>query len=76
MLRSHLWAEIMSAYQDALVAGSDAVKRAHARRGKECRGAMSGDVSTACQSADQALTDAVVDFVRTRGGLPGSGASP
>jgi hypothetical protein len=31
---------------------------------------MSGDVSLACQKADQALTDAVVDFVRDGGALP------
>jgi hypothetical protein len=56
--------------QDALVASSDAVKRAHARRGKECKGAMSGEVSAACQKADQALVDAVVDYVREGGKLP------
>jgi hypothetical protein len=64
------WHRISPAYQDAMIAGSDAVKKAHARRGKECQGAMSGDVSRSCEAADQALVDAVVDFVRTHGGLP------
>jgi hypothetical protein len=70
------WHRIGSAYQDVLVTGSDAVKRAHAKRGKECQGAMSGDVSRACEGADQALVDAVVDFVRTHGGLPDPGTMP
>jgi hypothetical protein len=64
------WHRIGAAFQDALVANSDAVKRAHARRGKECQGAMSGDVSKACENADQALVDAIVDYVRTKGDLP------
>ena len=44
------WHRVGSAFQDALIAGSEAVKRAHAKRGKECQGAMSGDVSKACES--------------------------
>jgi hypothetical protein len=64
------WHRVGSATQDALVAGSDAVKRAHAKRGKECQGASSGDVSQSCQAADQALVDAITDYVRTGGRLP------
>lgn len=64
------WHRIGSTLQDALIARSEPVKRAHAKRGKECQGAMSGDVSKACEGADQALVDAIVDFVRIRGGLP------
>jgi hypothetical protein len=64
------WHRIGAAIQDALIAGSDAVKHARARRGKECQGAMSGDVSKSCEAADQALVDAIVDYVRTHGGLP------
>ncbi len=64
------WHRIGSATQDALIAGSDSVKKAHAKRGKECQGATSGDVSKSCEASDQALSDAVVDYVRTRGGLP------
>jgi hypothetical protein len=64
------WHRLGDKTQDALVAGSEAVKRAHARRGKECMGAMSGDVSAACQKADDALVDAVVEYVRGGGALP------
>jgi len=65
-----LWHRLGNAAQNALIAGSDAVKKAHAKRGKECQGAMSGDVSAACQKADQALVDAIVDYVRGGGELP------
>jgi hypothetical protein len=64
------WHRVSTPIQDALIAASDAVKRAHARRGKECKGAMSGDVSIACEKADQGLTDAVVDYVRGGGTIP------
>ena len=50
--------------------GATPSRRAHAKRGKECQGATSGDVSKSCEAADQALIDAIVDYVRTRGGLP------
>src|SRR5579883_98279 len=58
------WHRLGERMQDALIAASDAVKRAHARRGKECKGAMSGDVSAACEKADAGLVDAVVEYVR------------
>ena len=64
------WHRIGNATQDALIAGSDALKRAHARRGKECRGAMTGDVSIACEKADASLVDAIVDYVRGGAALP------
>jgi hypothetical protein len=64
------WHRISSHLQDVLISSSEPVKRAHAKRGKECQGAMSGDVSKACENADQALIDAIVDYVRTRGGVP------
>jgi hypothetical protein len=64
------WHRIGDKTQDALIVASDSVKRAHAKRGKECHGAMSGDVSAACEKADAALVDAVVDFVRGGGDLP------
>jgi hypothetical protein len=56
--------------QTALVSSSEAVRRAHSKRGKECKGAMSGDVSAACEKADAALVDAIVDFVRAGSPLP------
>lgn len=65
-----LWHRLSDKTQDALIAGSDDIKRAHAKRGKECKGAMSGDVSAACQKADQALVDAIVQYVRGGGALP------
>ena len=64
------WHRMANRTQDALIASSDAVKRAHAKRGKECTGAMGGDVSASSEPADQALVNAIVDWVRTRGGLP------
>jgi hypothetical protein len=64
------WHRIADRIQDALVASSDAVKKAHAKRGKECKGAMSGDVSASCEHADSALIAAIVEYVRTHGGLP------
>jgi hypothetical protein len=64
------WHRIAPKAQDALIAGSEAVKRAHARRGRECRGAMTGDVSAACERADAVLGEAVVDYLRRGGTLP------
>lgn len=64
------WHRVSTRVGDAIIAASDGVKKAHARRGKECQGAMSGDVSLACQKADQGLTDAVVDYVRGGGSVP------
>jgi hypothetical protein len=64
------WHRIEPKAQDVLIAGSQAVKRAHAKRGKECRGAMTGDVSAACEKADAALAEAVVAYVRGGGSLP------
>ncbi len=46
------------------------VLAAFQRRGKECKGAVSGDVSRACETADAALSEAVVAEVRTGIALP------
>jgi hypothetical protein len=70
------WHRVGAAIQDALVAGSEPVKHAHAKRGKECQGAMTGDVSKACVAADQALVDAIVEYVRSHGDLPAPSALP
>ena len=64
------WHRLGNRMQDGLIGGSEAVKKAHARRGKECQGATSGDVSAACAKADAALVDAVVEYVRSGGSLP------
>jgi hypothetical protein len=64
------WNRMGARTQDALVAASDTVKRARTKRGKECKGAMTGEVSATCDKADDALTNAVVDYVRSGGALP------
>ena len=72
---AHLaWHRLSDKMQDALIVGSDAVKKAHRSRGKECQGAMTGDVSAACAKADAALVDAVVEYVRAGGSLPAPAA--
>ena len=65
-----VWHRIDAPVQDAVIGASDAVKKAHAARGKECKGAMSGDVTASCERADAALVDAVVQYVRGGGSLP------
>ncbi len=65
-----LWHRIGDKMQTALITGNDAIHKAHSKRGKECQGAMSGDVSAACQKADNALVDAIIDYVRGGGALP------
>jgi hypothetical protein len=64
------WHRIGERMQNALIGSSDAVKRAHGKRGRECKGAMSGDVSAACEKADAALVEAIVDCVRASSDLP------
>jgi hypothetical protein len=64
------WHRIGEVTQNALIASSDSVKRAHAKRGKECKGAMTGDVSASCEKADAALVDAIVESVRSGQDLP------
>jgi hypothetical protein len=64
------WHRLGDRTQTALINQSDAVRRAHAKRGKECKGAMTGDVSAACEKADAELVLAIVDFVRGGGALP------
>jgi hypothetical protein len=64
------WHRLNDRTQTALIVASEAVKRAHARRGKECQGAMSGDVSASCEKADAALVEAVVEYVRGGGTVP------
>jgi hypothetical protein len=64
------WHRLGEKTQTALIVASLAVKRAHAKRGKECQGAMSGDVSASCEKADAELADAIVDYVRGGGAMP------
>jgi len=64
------WHRLGVRTQDSLVSASEAIRRARAKRGKECKGAMTGDVSAACDKADDSLTNAVVDYLRAGGALP------
>ncbi len=70
------WQRMGAHTQDSLVAASEAVKRARTKRGKECKGAMTGDVSSSCDKADDALTSAVVEYVRGGGKLPAPDDAP
>jgi hypothetical protein len=64
------WHRLGDKTQTALIGSSDAVKRAYKKRGAECQGAMSGDVSASCEKADGALVDAIVDYMRGGGRVP------
>jgi hypothetical protein len=64
------WHRLGDRTQTALIAASDGIKRAYKKRGTECKGAMTGDVSAACEKADGALVDAVVEYVRGGGSIP------
>jgi hypothetical protein len=64
------WNRIGTRTQDALVAASGTVKGARTKRGKECKGVMTGEVTAACDQADDALTSAVVAYVHAGGALP------
>nr|PZN26682.1 MAG: hypothetical protein DIU78_07055 [Pseudomonadota bacterium] len=48
----------------------EAINGAYLERRKECKGAVSGDVSAACVKADQKLSDAIVRYVRNGGTVP------
>jgi hypothetical protein len=68
---AHLqWHRLADKTQTSLIAASAAVKKAYKRRGSECQGAMTGDVSASCEKADEALIDAVVSYVRGGGSVP------
>ena len=41
------------------------IKTAYDRRGRECKGASVGEVSLACEQADTALSNGIVDAVKT-----------
>ncbi len=65
-LAFHLYDE---ATKNALLK-SPKVLAAYQKRGKECKGAMSGDVTKTCEQADAALADAVVDEIRKGASIP------
>jgi hypothetical protein len=64
------WHRLGDKTQTALIASSETVKRAYKKRGAECQGAMTGDVSASCEKADGALVDAIVDYMRGGGSVP------
>lgn len=63
------WRFLEAPTRDALLARPK-VLAAFQRRGKECKGATSGEVSRACEQADAALSEAVVAEVRAGITLP------
>lgn len=46
------------------------INRAYLERRKECKGAVSGDVSAKCVKVDAQLSDTIVAFVRGGGSIP------
>ncbi len=63
------WRYLENPTKDALL-NDAAVKTANDKRNKECKGVTSGDVSLACQKADEALSAAVTAAVRGGIALP------
>jgi hypothetical protein len=55
--------------QDALLA-TPAVTKAYAKRMKECGGATVGDVTAACEKAENALSDTAIEAARSSSTLP------
>jgi hypothetical protein len=66
---------LSEATQNALLK-DDKVRAARTKRGHECKGAMTGDVTIACERADHALAEAVVDYVASGGALPAPSRVP
>lgn len=60
------WKYLSDRTKDALLS-NDKIKKAYDTRGKECKGATSGDVSKACEVADTALSQIIISEIR--GGL-------
>jgi hypothetical protein len=60
------WRLYEPATKDALLK-SPKILAAFQKRGKECKGAVSGEVSRACEQADTALSTAVVNEARAGG---------
>ncbi len=63
------WRFYSSGTRDALLK-SARVMAAYQRRGKECKGAVSGEVTRACERADDALSTAVVLEIRAGLAIP------
>ncbi len=63
------WRRLDSGIRDKL-REDDKVNEAYKLRQKECKGATMGAVSAKCEKADDALSEAIVDFARRGGDLP------
>lgn len=57
------WRYLENPTKDALL-GDPGVKAAYDKRAKECKGAITGDVTLTCQKADEGLSLAVANAVR------------
>ncbi len=63
------WRYLSDATQNALLDDAG-VKKAHDKRNHECHGAISGDVTLACQRADEGLSKAIARAVRGGTAIP------
>ncbi len=63
------WRLFSERTKDALLERSK-VLAAYQKRGKECKGAVSGDVTRACEAADNALSSAIVAEIRAGLAIP------
>ncbi len=70
-----VWRFLQPSTQDAL-SQTQQVSDAATKRSKECKGATSGDVSLACQRADEGLSLAVVSAVRNGATIPTPARAP
>jgi hypothetical protein len=66
----------LSEATQATLLRDEKVRAARTRRGKECKGAMMGDVTLACEQADRALGDAIVQYLVSGGTLPAPARIP
>jgi hypothetical protein len=69
------WKSLADNIQEALVTDAK-VAKAVVERKKECKGVSSGEVSTKCVKADEALVRAVFDFVRAGAAIPAPAKLP
>ncbi len=58
-----MWRYLAEQTRNTLLADAS-IKQAYDKRGKECKGAMSGEVPIACEQADTALSNGVVEAIR------------
>jgi hypothetical protein len=63
------WRVLAEATKNGLL-DNEQVKAAYEKRGKECKGAVSGEVTLSCQKADEALTASVVTAIRGGANVP------